>query len=98
MTPEQELQLEKLARTLVKGNLASNYKEALQTAREILKIPEESKEAGANIAIAGPLPKVDDIEPIPVSLGVDFDRDKTIREILEEDAKTIYGKESSQKN
>lgn len=97
MTPEQELQLDKLARTLVKSSLASSYREALKRAREMLKIPEEPQ-AEAPEPNPGELPTVGEIEEVPISLGIDFEKDKTLKEVLEEDAKTIYGKEPSQKS
>ena len=97
MNPDKEMQLEKLARTLVKSGLTSNYREALHRAREILKIPDEPPEARAADAAPEQLPSVGEIEPVHISLGIDFEKDKTLKEVLEEDAKTIYSKEASPK-
>lgn len=98
MSPSKQEQLEKLARTLVNSGLAFSLSEAMKKAREILKIPEEpKKEEPVDVKS---LPKVDDICPAEkmaqFSVGVsDIDRDKTLKEVLEEDAKKIYDKQDN---
>lgn len=98
MSRSKEEQLEKLARTLVSSGLAFSLSEAIKKAREILKIPEEpKKEEPVDV---NSLPKVDDISPVEktaqYSVGIsDIDRDKTLKEVLEEDAKEIYEKQDS---
>ncbi len=92
--PKKE-QLEKLARTLINSGLAFGLSEAMKKAREILKIPEEPiKEEPVDVRS---LPKVDDISSVErtaqYSVGVsDIDSDKTLKEILEEDAEKVYEK------
>lgn len=98
MSRSKQEQLEKLARTLVSSGLAFSLSEAMKKAREILKIPEElKKEEPVDV---NSLPKVDDISPVEqkaqYSVGVsDIDRDKTLKEVLEEDAKKIYDKQGN---
>ncbi len=73
-------QIEKLARALLNGGIASNQKDAEKRAREILKIPEPA----------------DETQPVPleqvesVIIDKDFTSDKTLRELLEEDSKDVY--------
>ena|SRR3989338_4414593 len=93
MNRSKDEQLEKLARTLVNSGLAFSLSEALKKAREILKIPEEpAKEEPVDVSS---LPKVDELTPVEktakYSVGVsDIDNDKTLKEVLEEDAEKIY--------
>lgn len=94
MSPDKQMQVEKLARTLLKSGLSSSYPDALSKARSMLKIPEpaaglpESPDPSA-------LPKVDDI--IPISLGADFDRDASLKEAVDEEGRRIYSRESQKK-
>ncbi len=96
MSHSKEEQLGKLARTLVNSGLAFTLSEAMKKAREILKIPEEpAKEEPVDVST---LPKVDDISPVEkttkYSVGAsDIDTDKTLKEVLEEDAEKIYEKQ-----
>ncbi len=96
MSHPKEEQLEKLARTLINSGLAFGLTEAMKRAREILKIPEEPvKEAPVDVKS---LPKVDDLSPVEktaqYSVGVsDIDSDKTLKEILDEDAERVYEKQ-----
>ncbi len=98
MSHPKEEQLEKLARTLIKSGLAFGLSEAMKRAREILKIPEEPvKEEPVDVKS---LPKVDDISPVEktvqYSVGViDIDSDKTLKEILNEDAEKVYEKKDN---
>ncbi len=98
MSHPKEGQLDKLARTLINSGLAFGLSEAMKKAREILKIPEEPvKEEPVDVKS---LPKVDDISPVGktahYSVGVsDIESDKTLKEILEEDAEKVYEKKDS---
>lgn len=81
-------QLKKLVRALVNGGIAGNEKEAIDKAREMLKMPkvisdekEESPES---------LPGIGEISEVPIDL--DIDKNKTLKELLEEDGKKVYGK------
>lgn len=98
MSHSKEGQIEKLARTLVNSGLAFNLSEAVKRAKEMLKIPEEPlKEEHVDVKS---LPKVDDISPVEktgrYSIGVsDIDTDKTLKEVLDEDAERIYEKQQN---
>jgi len=77
-------QLEKLASTLLKSGLASSSAEAMKRAKEILKIkPEKEKIDIEN------LPKIDDITAVDKESG-ELEKDKSLKELLEEDAEKIY--------
>ncbi len=95
MNRSKEEQLEKLAVTLVNSGLVFGRSEAMKRAREILKIPEEpAKEEPVDVS---GLPNVDELCPVEksvcYSVGIsDIDRDKALKEVLEEDAEKIYGK------
>ena len=102
LNPEKQLQLDKLARTLLKSNLAGSYEDAVSTARTILKIPEpleplEPLEQPQVTVDVFQLPEVEDISPVPVSIGADFSSDKTLKEVLDEDARRVYNKQLSPK-
>ncbi len=96
MNRSKEEQLEKLAITLVNSGLVFGRSEAMKKAREILKLPEEpAKEEPVDVS---GLPNIDEICPVEktasYSIGVsDLDRDKTLKDVLEEDAKKIYGRQ-----
>ncbi|MBS3132879.1 hypothetical protein J4470_01975 [Candidatus Woesearchaeota archaeon] len=82
--------LEKLARTLLKSGLASNSAEAMKRAREILKIkPEKEK---INIES---LPKIDEIKAADSKHAGELETDRSLRELLEEDAEKIYNNKNS---
>ena len=80
-------QLEKLARTLLNSGLALNSAEAMKKAKEILKVaPKEEK------VDIEKLPKIGDLKAVSkISLGIsDLDKDKSLKEVVEEDAEKIY--------
>ena len=85
-------QLEKLARTLVNSGLASTPGAAMKKAREMLKVKEPEVQEKVDITT---LPKIDDIKTVKASMSVgisDLDKDKTLKEVIEEDAKKMYDK------
>ena len=91
-------QLEKLARTLVNSGLVSTPGAAMKKAREMLKVKEPEIQEKVDITT---LPKIDDIKTVKASISVgvsDLDKDKTLKEVIEEDAKKIYDKQSESDN
>ncbi|MAG15908.1 hypothetical protein CMO88_02505 [Candidatus Woesearchaeota archaeon] len=84
-----EEQLSKLARTLLKSGLVSNYAEAMKKAKELLKV--KTREESVDVKT---LPKIEDIEEINIA-SVDLNKDKSLKEMVEEDAKKIYGKQQN---
>lgn len=79
--------LAKLARTLINSGLESDPGEAMKKAREMLKIkdPEPDKNR---------LPKIEDIEAAGKTNEL---RDGSLKDLVEEDAEMIYGKQPSGK-
>ncbi|MBI2664283.1 hypothetical protein HYX10_02980 [Candidatus Woesearchaeota archaeon] len=71
-------QVDKLAKTLVSTGLAMNYAEALSKAREMLKVKEQADDITK-------LPKIEEI----AEAG---EMEKTLKELVEEDAEKIYNK------
>ena len=81
--------LSKLAKTLVNSGLASDSEDALKKAKEILRIKDVEPDKST-------LPKIEDIQAAgktPEASG-----DGSLKEIVEEDAKTIYGKRPGRQN
>ena len=81
-------QLEKLAKTLLNSGLASNSAEAMKKSKEILKVGDKEE-----IDIEK-LPKIEDVEAVRTSDN-DFDKDKSLKEVVEEDAEKIYNKQKN---
>ena len=92
MTQEKYEQLDKLVRTLLVSGLESTSANAMKKAKEMLKITDPPQKIDAT-----KLPKVDDLTPVTYSSGIsDLDSDKTLKEVVEEDAKKIYDKKTSE--
>lgn len=73
-------QIEKLARALLNGGIASNQADAEKRAREILNIPEPVEEVQ-------PV-SLDQVESVVIDK--DFTSDKTLKDLLDEDSKDVY--------
>ena len=82
-------QVEKLAKTLIKSGLESNPAEATKKAREMLNVTH--KEEPVDI---GKLPKLEDMKPVSKT-QVDLNKDKSLKDMIEEDAEKIYNKQKT---
>jgi len=87
MNKVKQEQLQKLVKTLVNSGLASNPSEAMKKAKEMLNI--EDKE----VIDISKLPKLEEIE----NTTQQFDKEKTLKELMEEDAEKVY-RDSKGKN
>ena len=88
MKMKKEEQVQKLAKTLVRSGIAGDYGEALKNARSILKVPEPAQKKEEGPVDPSSLPKLDDIAPAPAA---GFDGDASLKDVVEEDAGSIYG-------
>ena len=90
MNMEKEKQVQKLARTLVRTGMARDHANALKSARSILKVPEPAEKKKDEPVDPSSLPTLEDISPARGRAGSELDRDRALKDVVEEDAGRIY--------